>query len=379
MIEIDALFDKLGYVVLYLAVAVLGLGLVTGVVLKKTNPSKLKDFVKVFSGVVIGIAVAVLVTMTYVKMQDTDVEPLLFYPVLATLVTVLASGIALLVASSFGKKAFRVTLCVAGALALGCFIALMVCMSKQFDLVGSDYEHASTVGMIVSAVVIMALLVAVYILGGKKDVNNTRALVYGAVAVALSFALSYARLFKLPQGGSVTFASLLPLMIYCMMFGTRRGLLVCLVYGTLQALQDPYIIHPMQFLLDYPLAFGLIGVSGIFVEKNLFKNKIVGFVLGAVLAVGLRYACHVCSGVFAFADYFYWDSELMSKYDSAAVYSLAYNSFALVDMAIAIVAGSLMLLSKSFVNQMTLASQPAVVEESDDEETDDGQEETAEI
>ena len=379
MIEIDALFDKLGYVVLYLAVAVLGLGLVTGVVLKKTNPSKLKDFVKVFSGVVIGIAVAVLVTMTYVKMQDTDVEPLLFYPVLATLVTVLASGIALLIASSFGKKAFRVTLCVAGALALGCFIALMVCMSKQFNLVGSDYEHASTVGMIVSAVVIMALLVAVYILGGKKDVNNTRALVYGAVAVALSFALSYARLFKLPQGGSVTFASLLPLMIYCMMFGTRRGLLVCLVYGTLQALQDPYIIHPMQFLLDYPLAFGLIGVSGIFVEKNLFKNKIVGFVLGAVLAVGLRYACHVCSGVFAFADYFYWDSELMSKYDSAAVYSLAYNSFALVDMAIAIVAGSLMLLSKSFVNQMTLASQPAVVEESDDEETDDSQKETAEI
>ena len=379
MIEIDALFDKLGYVVLYLAVAVLGLGLVTGVVLKKTNPSKLKDFVKVFSGVVIGIAVAVLVTMTYVKMQDTDVEPLLFYPVLATLVTVLASGIALLIASSFGKKAFRVTLCVAGALALGCFIALMVCMSKQFDLVGSDYEHASTVGMIVSAVVIMALLVAVYILGGKKDVNNTRALVYGAVAVALSFALSYARLFKLPQGGSVTFASLLPLMIYCMMFGTRRGLLVCLVYGTLQALQDPYIIHPMQFLLDYPLAFGLIGVSGIFVEKKLFKNKIVGFVLGAVLAVGLRYACHVCSGVFAFADYFYWDSELMSKYDSAAVYSLAYNSFALVDMAIAIVAGSLMLLSKSFVNQMTLASQSAVVEESDDEETDDNQEETAEI
>ena len=379
MIEIDALFDKLGYVVLYLAVAVFGLGLVTGVVLKKTNPSKLKDFVKVFSGVVIGIAVAVLVTMTYVKMQDTDVEPLLFYPVLATLVTVLASGIALLVASSFGKKAFRVTLCVAGALALGCFIALMVCMSKQFDLVGSDYEHASTVGMIVSAVVIMALLVAVYILGGKKDVNNTRALVYGAVAVALSFALSYARLFKLPQGGSVTFASLLPLMIYCMMFGTRRGLLVCLVYGTLQALQDPYIIHPMQFLLDYPLAFGLIGVSGIFVEKNLFKNKIVGFVLGAVLAVGLRYACHVCSGVFAFADYFYWDSELMSKYDSAAIYSLAYNSFALVDMAIAIVAGSLMLLSKSFVNQMTLASQPAVVEESDDEDGDDSQEETAEI
>ena len=379
MIEIDALFDKLGYVVLYLAIAIIGAGFVVGLVLKKTAPAKLKDFVKVFAGIVIGLAVAVLVTMTYVKMQDTDVEPYLFYPVLATLVTALGSVIGLIVASAFGKKPFRIALCVAGALMAGCFVALMVCMSKQFDIVGSDYEHASTVGMIVSAVVIMALLVAVYILGGKKDVNNTRALVYGAVAVALSFALSYARLFRMPQGGSITFVSMLPLMVYCSMFGTRRGLLVCLIYGTLQALQDPYIIHPMQFLLDYPLAYGLIGVSGIFVEKNLFKNKIVGFVLGAVLAVGLRYACHVCSGVFAFADYFYWDSELMSKYDSAAVYSLAYNSFALVDMAIAIVAGSLMLLSKSFVNQMTLASQPAVVEESDDEEADDNQEETAEI
>ena len=379
MIEIDALFDKLGYVVLYLAIAIIGAGFVVGLVLKKTAPAKLKDFVKVFAGIVIGLAVAVLVTMTYVKMQDTDVEPYLFYPVLATLVTALGSVIGLIVASAFGKKPFRIALCVAGALMAGCFVALMVCMSKQFDIVGSDYEHASTVGMIVSAVVIMALLVAMYILGGKKDVNNTRALVYGAVAVALSFALSYARLFRMPQGGSITFVSMLPLMVYCSMFGTRRGLLVCLIYGTLQALQDPYIIHPMQFLLDYPLAYGLIGVSGIFVEKNLFKNKIVGFVLGAVLAVGLRYACHVCSGVFAFADYFYWDSELMSKYDSAAVYSLAYNSFALVDMAIAIVAGSLMLLSKSFVNQMTLASQPAVVEESDDEEADDNQEETAEI
>lgn len=372
MIEIDALFDKLGYVVLYLAVALVAVGIVVGLLLKKFSPAKLKDFVKILTGVIIGYAVAVLVLMTYVKMQDTTVEPLLFYPVLATLVTVLASGIGLLVASSFGKKALRIALAVAGALALGCFVALMVCMSKQFDLVGSDYEHASTVGMIVSAVVVMALLAVVYFVAGKKDVNNTRALVYGAVAVALSFALSYARLFKLPQGGSVTFASLLPLMIYSMMFGTRRGLLVCLVYGTLQALQDPYIIHPMQFLLDYPLAFGLVGVSGIFVEKKLFKsNKLVGFILGGVVAVCLRYACHVCSGVFAFADYFYWDSELMSKYDTAAVYSLAYNSFAFVDMAIAIAAGSLMLLSKSFVNQMTLASQPSNVVE--DDEMDDNE------
>ncbi len=367
--EIGDLFDKLGYVVLYLAVAICGLGLIVGVVIYKFNKTKLKDFAKVLLGVGTGFATTALVIMTYIKSLDNGaVEPLLFYPVLATLVTALACGIGLLIAGSFGGKAFKITLTVSGALLLGCFVALMVCMSKQFDLVGSEYEHANTVGMIVSAVIIMAIIGVFYFLGGKKDVNNTRALVYGAVAVALSFALSYAKLFKLPQGGSVTFASLLPLMIYCCMFGTRRGLIVCVIYGVLQALQDPYIIHPMQFLLDYPLAFGLIGVSGLFVEKKLFKHKVVGFMLGGVLAVIFRYACHICSGVFAFADYFYWDSELLSKYATTTLYSFAYNSFTLVDMAIALVAGSIMFMSKSFTRQMEFATCPPQGIEEDDEE-----------
>ena len=368
MIEIDALFDKLGYVVLYLAIAIIGAGFVVGLVLKKTAPAKLKDFVKVFAGIVIGLAVAVLVTMTYVKMQDTDVEPYLFYPVLATLVTALASVIGLIVASAFGKKPFRIALCVAGALMAGCFVALMVCMSKQFDIVGSDYEHASTVGMIVSAVVIMALLVVAYVLGGKKEVDNTRSLVYGAVAIALSFALSYARLFRMPQGGSITFASMLPLMVYCAMFGTRKGLVVCLIYGTLQALQDPYIIHPMQFLLDYPLAYGVIGVCGIFSDRIFKKNKVVGFVLGGIVAVALRYACHVLSGVFAFADYFYWDEELMSEYATSALYSLAYNSYVFVDMAIAVLCGAVMFASKTFRHQMDVAGLPKTTIEDDEPE-----------
>ncbi len=306
-------------------------------------------------------------------------EPILFYPILSTIIVVVLSGIALFLSFKFCKKALKILIAISGTLLIGCFIALMVCMNKQFDIVGGEYEHANTVGMIVSAVIITAILGIMYFLGGKKEVNNTRALVYGAVAVAMSFALSYARLFKLPQGGSVTFASLLPLMIYCTMFGTRRGIVVCVIYGTLQALQDPYIIHPMQFLLDYPLAFGLIGVSGILVEKGLFKHKIIGFILGAVLAVIFRYSCHVCSGVFAFADYFYWDSDLMSKYDTAVLYSFAYNSFTIVDMAIAIGAGSVMFLSKSFVHQMELAAQsPVLVEEEEDTPQEDSVENSLE-
>ena len=369
--DFDTLFTKLGYAVLFLALAIVGIGAIIGLTLKKTKPDKVKDFLKIMTGVIIGYAVAVVVLMSYIKMQDTTLEPLLFYPILATLSTVILSGIALIISSPFGKKAINITLYVCGALLLGCFIALMVCMSKQYDLIGSDYEHASTLGLTISAVVVIVILALAVVFGGKKETNNTRALVYGAVAVALSFALSYARLFRMPQGGSITFASVLPLMIYCAMFGTRRGVLVCLVYGTLQALQDPYILHPMQFLLDYPLAYGLVGVSGFFYEKKLFKsNRIINFLLGGIVAVSLRYACHVCSGVFAFADYFYWDSELMNTYATTAAYSLAYNASVFVDMAVALVCGVIMLSSKAFVRQMTSSSISTIEETEDDEDND---------
>ncbi|MBO5776920.1 MAG: energy-coupled thiamine transporter ThiT [Clostridia bacterium] len=375
--DFDTLFTNLGYVVLFLAVAMVATGFVAGIIIKKHRPEQLKSLLKVLSGVSIGYAVAVVVIMSYIKMQDTTLEPLLFYPILATLLTAILSGIALLIASPFGKKAVNITLIVCGALLAGCFVALMVCMSKQFDIIGSDYEHASTIGLTISAVIVMAILAVAVIFSGKKETNNTRALVYGAVAIALATALSYARLFRMPQGGSITPASVLPLMIYSMMFGTRRGVLVCLIYGTLQALQDPYILHPMQFLLDYPLAYGLMGISGFLAEKKLFKNKhIVNFILGGIVAVALRYACHVCSGVFAFADYFYWDEELMSTYATTAAYSLAYNSSVFVDMSIALAIGAVMLSSKSFVRQMETSALPLTVVEEIDE--DDDNEETEE-
>ena len=128
----------------------------------------------------------------------------------------------------------------------------------------------------------------------------------------------------------------------------------------------------MQFLLDYPLAYGLMGISGFLAEKKLFKNKhIVNFILGGIVAVALRYACHVCSGVFAFADYFYWDEELMSTYATTAVYSLAYNSSVFVDMSIALAIGAVMLSSKSFVRQMTTSALPLSIAEETEDDTEE--------
>ena len=352
--DIETLSDKLQFVALYLAVALVAAFIIVGLLVWFKRRDKFADFKKYVVGITTGFAVTMVVVFAYVKFQCNinDMQAKLFYPILATLITVVAGAIAMLVSSLFSNKAVKISFIVTAVLTLGCFIATMVLMSQYYGDIADYYPNANLVGMIVSAVVFMVMMVVMWFVGDKRKMSDTRSIVYGAISIALLLALSYAKLFKLPQGGSVTFASLLPLMIYCCMFGTRRGLIVCAIYGVLQALQDPFIIHPMQFLLDYPLAFGLIGVSGIFMEKGVFKDKkVVAFLLGGVLAVVLRYACHVCSGVFAFADY-----ADLDKYDTAIAYSMAYNSFAFVDMLIALVAGSTLFASKSFAALMQKSS-----------------------
>ncbi len=376
----DALSDELEGVLKSVynmaSIAVLVLAIVTavtvvavGAVVYFKKRDKFDAFKKYAIGICAGLALTAVVIMTAlkagrVKFEDGGMDNMLFWPIMALLLVVIVGAIAMLICNLFSKKAVKVAgLCTAAG-ALGAFIATMVVMAKYYGGIAEYYPHSNLVGMIVSAVVFMALTVGIFLLGKKADLSDTRALVYGAIAIALSFALSYAKFFSMPQGGSVTFASLLPLMIYCCMFGTRRGVIMCLIYGVLQAVQDPWIIHPMQFLLDYPLAFGMIGISGIFVERNVFKFKggqIVGFLLGGIIAVCLRYACHVLSGVYAFAD---WAD--LDTYGTAAAYSLAYNSFAFIDMVIALAAGVMLLLSRAFTAQMQRSAAGAGKANSDD-------------
>ncbi|MBR4800904.1 MAG: energy-coupled thiamine transporter ThiT [Clostridia bacterium] len=354
--KVKDLIDGTSMTALYLTIGLVVAIVVIGLLIFKFKRDKFETFKKCAIGVVVGYAVALTVVFAYLVSEknmsnpsvDMDMYAVLFYPILATILVIVAGAIAMLVASVFSKKAMKVTGFVTLALTAGGFVAIMVEMSKYYKAVADWYPDTNLTGLIVSAVVFIVLTAVVYLLGDKRSFNDTKSLVYGAVAIALAYALSYVKFFRMPQGGSVTFASMLPLLIYSCMFGTRRGTLVCLIYGTLQAMQDPWIIHPMQFLLDYTLAYGILGVSGLFMEKGLFKNKkIFAFLTGGVLAVFLRYACHVCSGVFAFADLTEYGS-----YTGALVYSLTYNTTVFVDMVIALAAGSTLFLSKSFSAQM---------------------------
>lgn len=134
---------------------------------------------------------------------------------------------------------------------------------------------------------------------------NVKMLAEGGIMIALAMLLSYIKLFKAPQGGSVTAGSMIPIMIFAMRWGVGPGLLVGAVYGLLQFAIEPYIYHPVQFLLDYPIAFGFLGLAGIAkIDNRQMSNKdYVIIVLGVLLAIGGRFVSHLLSGVIFFAEY----------------------------------------------------------------------------
>ena len=194
------------------------------------------------------------------------------------------------------------------------------------------FEDVTVTGWILLAVLLVCAA-ALWMIARNRQKWTPQMMANAAICMALSFVLSYIRLFKLPQGGSVTPASLLPIIAFAYYYGSVPGLVVGIAYGFLQMIQDPWIVGAVQAALDYPLAFGCIAFAGVAGDLNRKKglNELVSWI-GGVAMVGLgRFICHVLSGVVFFAEY----AEGSGL--SPLVYSLSYNSFVFVDLAICLV------------------------------------------
>ena len=107
-----------------------------------------------------------------------------------------------------------------------------------------------------------------------------KAMTYAGLALAIAFVLSYARILSMPAGGSITLMSMFFVSLVGFWYGPVVGITAAATYGLLQMVQGAYVIHPVQFLLDYPLAFGMLGLSGFF--RNFRGGVYIGFVVGAI-------------------------------------------------------------------------------------------------
>ena len=158
--------------------------------------------------------------------------------------------------------------------------------------------------------------------------SRTQKLVYGALSITLAFVLSYFKIVTLPYEGSITVVSMLPIFAYAAYFGPAYGFTAAFAFSLLQVIQGAYIVHPIQFILDYFVAFTCLGLASFF-PKNLPLGSAVGG-LARMLASTVSGA--VFFGAYA-ADY---------GFTNVWAYSLVYNFFSIgVDTILCVVVAAL--------------------------------------
>lgn len=162
--------------------------------------------------------------------------------------------------------------------------------------------------------------------GGKLTVKQ---LVFCAVSIALGTILSEIKIIDFPWGGSATLLSMLIICLPGYLFGLGAGLMTGVAYGILQLLVDPYVLFPMQLVMDYLLAFGSLGLSGIFASS---KNGLIKGYLTGILG---RYVFAVLSGWIFFGEYA-WEGWPVLPYSLVynGIYIFAEAAITLVVLAI---------------------------------------------
>ena len=169
-----------------------------------------------------------------------------------------------------------------------------------------------------------------------KNKRQTKKIAEAAVMIALATVLSICEIFKLPYGGSVTAASMLPILIFSYRHGIGMGLSAAATYATVQqllGLNNLFYVTGWQsvlavIFLDYLLAFTVIGLGGIFrgriiSHRGRVNAQAVELALGMIFVCILRYAFHTIAGATVWAG-------LSIPTEAALIYSLGYNAIYMI-------------------------------------------------
>jgi len=172
----------------------------------------------------------------------------------------------------------------------------------------------------------------------SRSVTKTRVMVECALMIALATILAYIPLLELPQGGSITLFSMLPIMVVGWRHGLKWGVFTGFVHGLIQMMLGfKNVMYCTTFssmvgciLLDYILAFMALGMAALFAKP--FKNYLAGIVVSSVCVGLLRYLCSFLSGILIWGGY-------APEGTPVWIYSLTYNgSFMIPEIIITAIA-----------------------------------------
>ena len=146
-----------------------------------------------------------------------------------------------------------------------------------------------------------------------EKIFSTRILAEISIFVALGTILSFIKIFNFPQGGSITAGSMVPVLWLSLRRGLKIGLFSGSVYGIVQLVLDPQGVYlPIQALLDYPLAFGILGIAGFFKSRPM---------IGVFFGILGRFVMHFLSGFIFFGAF---APEGMNPIVYSAIYNGSY-------------------------------------------------------
>ena len=170
--------------------------------------------------------------------------------------------------------------------------------------------------------------------------KQTLALSEAGIMIALSTVLAMLKLIDMPYGGSVTFAQMLPILIFAYRHGPKYGMGAALVASLIQLLlgMENFSYLPLVTwysivvlaLLDYIVAYSVFGTVAFFKKKMPYRQAMI---TGALVASIVRYLCHVISGFTAWTAF-----ELPT--DAVLGYSFGYNATYMIPETIVLVAAS---------------------------------------
>lgn len=182
-------------------------------------------------------------------------------------------------------------------------------MSSSFsglsDKAITVFENPTSVFALIGLALILIALIKF-----KKVKLDAKIIARIGIALALACILQMLRIYQFPMGGSVTLGGMVPLLLITFIYGPEIGFLSGFIYGVLNLFLDPYFVHPVQILFDYPLPSLAIGLAGYFK-----KNPLVG----TSVAFFGKFICHFISGVVFFS------SAAVEAGMHPWIYSLAVN------------------------------------------------------
>ena len=175
--------------------------------------------------------------------------------------------------------------------------------------------------------------------------SRIRMLCECAILLALAVALSYVKLFTLPFDGSITLLSMLPIAIAAIRFGVGQGLFVAFAYSWFQILQGGVFawgLTPVMLigslLLDYILAFTVLGLAGIFKKKGVW-----GMISGIALVCALRFLIHFLAGIILWANFAEFVAFGQEWINRPVLYSLVYNGGYMLPETVLTVVGAILI------------------------------------